>query len=94
MIPKAVHICHIITSAPRTFAGAHSAEYMGTVVLLGPMPSPRTKRAAKRCGQEFVTPDQKQVSQESVAVTKMAPRRPRRLFSGAVSQQPRIAQHS
>lgn len=28
MIPNAVHICHIITNAPRMFAGAHSAPYL------------------------------------------------------------------
>lgn len=39
-LPNAVHICHIITSAPRIGAGAHSALYTGTVDDLGPIPRP------------------------------------------------------
>lgn len=35
-----VHICHIITRAPRIGAGEHSAAYTGTVVDLDPIPSP------------------------------------------------------
>ena len=84
MIPNAVHVCHIMTSAPRMSGGAHSAEYTGTVALLGPMPSPRKKRATKRCGHEFVTPCQMQVRKENVAVKKIAPRRPSHRFSWRV----------
>jgi hypothetical protein len=46
MIPKAVHICHIMTRPPRMEAGAHSAAKTGTVALFGPIPIPRIKRAA------------------------------------------------
>lgn len=28
IIPNAVHICHIITNAPRMFVGEHSAPYL------------------------------------------------------------------
>jgi hypothetical protein len=108
MIPKAVQVCHCITRAPRIFAGAHSAAYTGTVAdchgrerpaddslnkpTFGPMPRPRTKRAAKRCGQLFVTPCQMQVRNESSAVMNMVPRRPRKRLRGSVSQHPRRTQ--
>lgn len=61
--------------------GAHSAAYTGTVLLLGPIPRPRTNRAAKRCGHELVTPCQIQVKKENVAVIKIVPRRPNNLFN-------------
>ena len=89
-----VHICHIMTNAPRICGGAHSAPYTGTVALLGPIPMPRKKRAMKRWGHEFVTPCQMQVAKEKNAATKMVPRRPRTLFKGSVSQHPMNAQQS
>ena len=55
----------------------HSAEYTGTVALLGPMPRPSTKRATNRCGHEFVTPCQMHAAKETNAVKKMVPRRPK-----------------
>lgn len=51
IIPNAVQVCHIMTSAPRIGAGAHSAEYTGTVEDFGPIPRPKTKRAMKRLTQ-------------------------------------------
>jgi hypothetical protein len=36
----AVKVCHCITNAPRIELGAASAANIGTVALLGPMPSP------------------------------------------------------
>src|SRR5450432_991775 len=51
-----VHICHIMTRAPRIGAGEHSAAYTGTVVDLEPIPSPKTKRARKRLTHELATP--------------------------------------
>ena len=46
MIPNAVHICHIITNAPRILAGVDSAAYTGMVALLGPIPKPGEIRLA------------------------------------------------
>jgi hypothetical protein len=60
--------------------------------------SERTKKLnqnlTKRCGQEFVTPCQKQARAETVAVMKMAPLLPNQALRGSVSQQPKKAQHS
>ena len=81
MIPNAVHVWNIMTRAPRMSGGAHSAEYTGTVVLFGPNPKPRKKRATKRCGQEFVRPCQMQVTNEKMPAMKIVPRRPTKRFS-------------
>lgn len=83
-----------MTSAPRMTAGAHSAAYTGTVVDLGPMPKPRTRRATKRCCHELVTPCQMQAAKEMKAVTKMVPRRPSHWLSGWVSQHEMTPQQS
>ena len=103
----AVHICHIITRAPRIGAGEHSAAYTGldtvsdrkfcnrgtnTVVDLDPIPRPSTKRAIKRFGQLLATPSQIDATAAMKQDRKIVPRRPRYLLSGSVSQQPRIAQ--
>ncbi|RJE16910.1 hypothetical protein PHISCL_10753, partial [Aspergillus sclerotialis] len=48
---EAVQTCHCMTRAPRTGAGAHSAEYTGTVLDLAPIPSPSMMRAANSCCQ-------------------------------------------
>jgi hypothetical protein len=50
-IPKAVHNCHVITSAPRIVAGAFSAANIGTVAPLHPIPIPRSNRVTKSCSQ-------------------------------------------
>jgi hypothetical protein len=86
MIPNAVHICHIITRAPRIGAGAHSAAYTGTVDDFGPMPKPRTKRAMKRCCHELVKPCHRHAKAAIAQVRKIVPRRPRRLLRGSVHQ--------
>lgn len=62
----------------------HASPSTGNV----PIPSPRTKRAANKFHRLFVQPAQMQANAETVAVTKMVPRRPRRLLRGAVSQHP------
>ena len=54
----------------------------------------RTKVLTKRCGHELVAPCHIHVANEKKAVTKIVPRRPNNLFSGSVSQQPRMAQQS
>ncbi|KAL8771818.1 MAG: hypothetical protein Q9194_004764 [Teloschistes cf. exilis] len=92
IIPKAVQTCHCITSAPRIGAGAHSAAYTGTVADLAPIPKPRTKRAAKRLGQDCTTPSQMEVTAATKQEMKMVPRRPKYRLSGSVNQQPRMAQ--
>lgn len=74
--------------------GAHSAAYTGTVADLGPTPNPRKKRAMKRCHHVLVTPCQIQVANEKNALMKMVPRRPKRLLSGAETQQLTRPQHN
>lgn len=66
-----------MTSAPRTRAGAISAEKIGTVAFLAPMPIPMMKRAAKRLCQSLAKPDAIGVAVRQSAVTKISPRRPR-----------------
>jgi hypothetical protein len=104
IMPNAVHICHIMTSAPRIGAGADSAEYTGTVVDFEPMPRPRTNRATNKFTHEFDTPSQMDATairtrtlEVSIPAAtkqerKITPRRPTREFKGSVSQQPRTAQ--
>ncbi len=65
---------------------------MGTVVDLEPMPRPRAKRAMKRFTHEFATASQIEAMAAIAQETKIVPRRPMRLLSGAVSQQPRTVQ--
>ena len=43
MSPNAVHICHIMTNAPRMLAGVDSAAKTGMVALLAPIPKPEEK---------------------------------------------------
>jgi hypothetical protein len=52
MIPKAVHICHIIVSAPLIVVGAHSAAYTGVVLDFAPTAKPSAKRAMRRLYHE------------------------------------------
>lgn len=63
-----------------------------TVVDLDPIPRPRTKRAMKRFGQLFATPSHTDATAATKQDRKIVPRRPRYLFSGSVSQQPKTAQ--
>ncbi len=69
-------------------AGTHSAEKMGTVADLGPIPKPRKKRAINRCHHVFVHAIQMHVANEIAQVSMMVPRRPKARFSGSVSQHP------
>ena len=92
IIPKAVHICHIMTRAPRIGAGEHSAAYTGVVVDFEPIPSPRTKRARKRLTHEFATPSQIDATAAMAQDMKIVPRLPNKVLRGSVSQHPRIAQ--
>ena len=92
IIPKAVHVCHCITRAPRMRGGEHSAAYTGTVADLGPIPKPRKKREMNKCHQVSVTPCHTHVAKLMNDVKKIVPRRPRKAFNGSVSQQPRNAQ--
>lgn len=85
MVPKAVHICHIIVRAPLIDAGLLSAAYMGTVALFGPIPSPKTSRAKNMCCQVCVKPCQRQESDEIMHVINIVPRLPKYLFMGSVS---------
>jgi len=87
MIPNAVHICHIITSAPRIGAGEHSAEYTGTVDDFEPIPRPSTNRAMKRLTQELATPSQIDATAAMKQEMKIVPRRAKYRFNGSVSQQ-------
>lgn len=51
IVPKAVHICHIIVKAPRMVFGADSAAYTGVVDDFAPTANPRAKRANRRFHQ-------------------------------------------
>lgn len=75
------------------FAGTHSAEYIGIVTLLGPMPNPKQNLARNRCHHCDVNACATQVALEMIQVTKMVPRLPKTRFKGSVSQQPNTAQH-
>jgi hypothetical protein len=57
IIPKAVHICHIIVRAPRIVLGADSAAYTGVVDDLAPTAKPSAKRAINRLTQLEVVSD-------------------------------------
>ena len=66
--------------------GEVSAAYIGTVADLGPIPSPRKKRAMNMCHHVLTNPCQKQASAENTQVKKIVPRRPKRLLKGVVNQ--------
>lgn len=65
-----------MTSAPRTRAGAISAEKMGTVAFFAPMPMPMKKRAMNRLCQSGAKPDAMGVAVRQTPVMKISPRRP------------------
>ena len=50
-IPNAVHICQLITNAPRIDAGAHSAAKIDTVAAFNPIPRPSKSLETKSCSQ-------------------------------------------
>ncbi len=72
--------------------GEHSAAYTGTVVDFEPIPRPRTNRARNMLTHELQTPSHTEATAAMKQEMKIVPRRPNRLFSGAVSQHPNMAQ--
>ncbi|KAI1029580.1 hypothetical protein LB503_008169 [Fusarium chuoi] len=88
MMPKAVHICHIMVKAPRIAFGAHSAAYTGVVLDLAPTASPRVKRAMIRHIQLLAAACHIPVTKAKRQEKAMVSRRPKYLFRGALSQHP------
>jgi len=87
-IPNAVHICHVMTKAPRIEAGEFSALKIGMVAPLQPMPRPSSKRVMKSWGQVCETAEPMGARVQKIAETKMVPRRPKCAFKGSESQHP------
>jgi hypothetical protein len=77
MIPKAVHICHIIVKAPRMFLGADSAAYTGVVDDFAPTAKPSAKRAINRLTQLLAAAIQMPVMNEIMQEMNIVPRRPK-----------------
>ena len=71
-MPATTQSCQNMTNAPRILAGASSAEKIGTVAFLAPLPMPMTNRIAKSCCQFLANPEAM-----GVAVMKISPRRPK-----------------
>lgn len=92
MIPNAVHICHIIVSAPRMVFGADSAAKTGVVLDFAPTAKPRAKRASSKFHQVLAAAIQNPVANEMKHEMKMVPRRPKYLFKGAFVQHPMSAE--
>lgn len=92
IIPNAVHICHIMTKAPRILAGEHSAPYTGVVVDLAPTAKPRRKRPSNKFHQVCAAAIQNDEAKEIKQEMKMHPRRPNQRFRGAVVQHPMTAE--
>lgn len=55
IIPKAVHICHIMVNAPRIVFGADSAAYTGVVDDFAPTAKPSINRAMRRFTPTYVS---------------------------------------
>ena len=91
-MPKAVHICHIIVSAPRIVLGADSAAYTGVVDDFAPTANPRANLAISRLYQESAAAIQKPVTKEMKQEMNIVPRRPNILFNGALVQHPMRAE--
>lgn len=72
-IPKAVHICHDITRAPRMDAGLFSAANIGTVEALIPIPTPRSILVTNNCCQLRVRAPPIGVSKQKIAEMKIVP---------------------
>jgi hypothetical protein len=70
-IPKAVHICHDMTSAPRILAGEFSAAKMGTDEPFKPMPIPISRRVMKSCSHDCETAPPMGVRRQKMALMKM-----------------------
>jgi hypothetical protein len=83
--------CQHITRPPRMAAGVFSAQNIGMVDAFIPIPRPRSKRVMKSCGQVWAQAPPIGERTQKMADKKMAPRRPRKLFSGSEHQQPKTA---
>ena len=66
-----------MTSPPRTEAGAFSAQKIGTVDALDPIPMPRRKRVMRSSHQVWVKAEPMTDRQQNMAEKKMVPRRPK-----------------
>lgn len=75
-MPKAVHICQLITNAPLIFAGLFSAAKMGTVEPFSPIPTPISRRVMNNSSQVCVKAPPIGASRQKTAEMKMVPRRP------------------
>lgn len=98
---KTHQICQVMTSPPRMFAGATSAEKTGTVTSLRPMlitglaksrlqicipyPMPSRTRQAASCPQCCVTAEPRGAKNEKTAPMKIVVRRPSHSFKGSES---------
>ena len=81
-----VHVCHDMTKPPRMLVGAISAEKIGTVTSLSPMPIPRRIRQPISSSQLWVNAWPMGASKEKIAAMKMTCRRPSRWFRGSQIQ--------
>ena len=72
-IPKAVHICQVMTKAPRIAAGLFSAAKIGTVEALMPIPMPSRSLVIKSCGQFCVKAPPMGVIKQKMAEMKIVP---------------------
>jgi hypothetical protein len=88
-IPNAVQICQHITRPPRMEAGAFSAQKIGTVEALEPIPIPRRKHVIRSSHEVWVTAEPMTERQQNLAEKKMVPRLPQYFFKGSDIQQPR-----
>jgi hypothetical protein len=70
-IPKAVHICHDITSAPRILAGEFSAAKIGTDEPFNPIPIPINKRVMNSCSHDCETAPPMGVKRQKMALMKI-----------------------
>lgn len=77
-----------MTSAPLILAGANSAEKMGTVAFLAPIPMPMINLAAKSPCHDLAKAEPIGVAVRQAAVRKISPRRPRYLFRGSTMKAP------
>lgn len=87
-MPNAVQSCQHMTRPPRMDAGTVSAQNIGTVDALRPIPIPRSKRLTSSWGQVWLNPHPIGVSRQNIAEIKIAPRRPNILLAGSEIQQP------
>jgi hypothetical protein len=63
--------CQLITKPPLIEAGTFSAEKIGTVEALLPMPTPNSRRVTKSCCQFWVNADPMTEKQQKMAEKKI-----------------------